>query len=54
MIFLQMYAPEKMKRYLSIQENFDKADINAENIRVTQEEIDEAYAQVDTGFTGCY
>ena len=27
--------------------NFDKADINAENVRVTQEEIDEAYAQVD-------
>ena len=26
--------------------NFDKADINAENVRVTQEEIDEAYAQV--------
>lgn len=27
--------------------NFDKADINAQNIVVTQEEIDEAYAQVD-------
>ncbi len=27
--------------------NFDKADINASNIVVTQEEIDEAYAQVD-------
>lgn len=27
--------------------NFDKADINAENVCVTQEEIDEAYAQVD-------
>ncbi len=27
--------------------NFDKADINEQNIVVTQEEIDEAYAQVD-------
>lgn len=26
---------------------FRKGDINAENVRVTQEEIDEAYAQVD-------
>ncbi len=29
--------------------NFDKAEINADNIVVTQEEIDEAYAQVDAG-----
>ena len=28
---------------------FDKADISAENIKVTKEEIEEAYTQVDRG-----
>lgn len=47
MIFLQMYAARKDEALFEYTKNFDKADINAENVRVTQEEIDEAYAQVD-------
>ena len=32
---------------------FDKADITAENIQVTEEEIKEAYEQVDPSLLAC-
>lgn len=35
------------KALFEMTKNFDKADINKDNIRVTQEEIDQAYAETD-------
>ena len=44
---LEQVKENKDNAVFSFTKIFDKADINADNIRVTKEEIEEAYAQVD-------